>query len=259
MRLNGRIAVVTGAAGGIGAAAVEALAAKGCRVIATGRTLAKLEERKAASAWSNVEIEPLDVTSETNVNQVLSNVEKRYGSIDILVNNAGFGIFQAADESEMRDIEAMMDVNYFGTVRCIRAVLPGMKRRRLGAVVNVASMAGKVGTAKAAGYAATKHAVLGYTHSLRQELAGTGITVSAVNPGPVDTGFFGIADPGGGYADRIRWLMIRPEQVASRIVRAAETGAREYNIPALVSVSAKAYLLMPGLLDAVAGKLMNRK
>src|SRR5690606_14399525 len=133
--------------------------------------------------------------------------------------NAGFGIFETFRDAPLDHFEAMMDTNYMGTVRCTKAVLPSFLARGAGHIVNVASIAGKLGTPKSTGYTATKHAVLGFTNALRLELRGTGVTVSAVNPGPIDTPFFEIADPDGGYVRNVRWFMLKPEKVAARIVK----------------------------------------
>lgn len=112
-----------------------------------------------------------------------------YGRIDILLNNAGYGKFAGFTEMEAQEFDDMMDVNYMGIVRCTKAVVPHMLQRGSGQIVNVASMAGKIGTARSVAYTATKHAVLGFTNALRQELRKSGITVSAVNPGPIATDF----------------------------------------------------------------------
>ncbi|WP_166240516.1 SDR family NAD(P)-dependent oxidoreductase [Paenibacillus turpanensis] len=255
MDIRGKIVVVTGAAGGIGAAAVKRFASEGAVVIATGRTEAKLAPLVGTAAEAVV----LDVTSDEEVQNVISRIEHTYGRIDVLVNNAGYGIFESVLEGTIENFESMMNVNYLGTVRCTKAVMEGMMSRGSGHIVNVASLAGKVATSKSSGYSATKHAVLGFTNALRQESVPFGIRVTAINPGPVDTGFFGIADPSGQYAKRMRRMMITPELVASRIVRAVRTGSREENIPGFLGAGAVLYNMFPAMIDRLGGKLFNQK
>ena len=110
------------------------------------------------------------------------------GRIDILVNNAGFGIFKTFEDASMDEVKDMFQVNVFGLVACTKAVLPYMVNKNEGHIINIASLAGKL-QPEISAYAATKHAVLGFTNSLRMELANTDIYVTAINPGPIDTNF----------------------------------------------------------------------
>src|SRR5690606_13325587 len=110
--------------------------------------------------------------------------------------------------------------------------------RGSGAIVNIASIAGKMATAKSAAYSATKHAVLGFTNALRQELHGTGVRVMAVNPGPVATGFFDVADPGGEYANRVSRFMVTPERVARAALDGLARGKAEVNVPSWLGAAA---------------------
>ncbi len=187
--LHGRIVVITGATSGLGALLGGKFADKGAVPVLTGRSSAKLLE--AASRFpGTLDTYVMDVTSSQDVERTVNEIMEKYGRIDVLVNNAGFGIFKSALEAPLSDFEEMMDVNYMGVVRCTKAVLPHMVQAGAGNIVNIASMAGKIGTAKSSGYTASKHAVLGFTNSLRQELIGSGVVLSAVNPGPIDTPFF---------------------------------------------------------------------
>jgi hypothetical protein len=253
-----QVAVVTGATGGIGASLCRLLAERGAVPVLTGRSedkLRQLSDEIRGEHWICV----LDVTSEESVSRVIREVLDRYGRIDLLINNAGFGIFQRFAEAALSDLAEMMDVNYFGTVRCIKAVLPHMLQAGSGHIVNIASMAGKIGSPKASGYSASKHAVLGFTNCLRQELAGTGVRVSAVNPGPVDTAFFDRADPSGAYVESVRWFMLKPERVAAEVLKAVERNKAEINIPLMAATGVKLYQLFPRLFDRAATRLLDRK
>lgn len=114
---------------------------------------------------------------------------KTAGPVDILVNNAGFGIFETAIEASLEDMKSMFEVNVFGLIACTKMALPHMIAQNSGHIINIASQAGKISTPKSGLYAATKHAVLGFSNSLRMELADTGVNVTTVNPGPIKTDF----------------------------------------------------------------------
>lgn len=201
----------------------------------------------------------MDVTDNNEIRQVIRRIYEEFGTIDVLLNNAGFGLFETFAEAEVERFESMMDTNYMGTVRCAKAVLPYMRHQGFGHIINVASMAGKISTPKASGYAATKHAVLGLTNAMRAELAPMGITVSAVNPGPIDTPFLQAADPGGTYFNNVRRFMMTPQQVADAIVKIIERKTLEVDMPLSAAIGIRLYGLFPRLADRVAGRWLNRK
>ncbi|WP_127579505.1 SDR family NAD(P)-dependent oxidoreductase [Paenibacillus koleovorans] len=201
----------------------------------------------------------LDVTSDEQVQLAVEQAIADFGRIDVWINNAGYGVFKRLDEAPLSDFTGMMDVNYMGTVRCTKAVLPHMRRAGRGQLVNVASIAGKIGSAKSTAYAASKHAVLGFTNSLRQELHGTGIVVTAVNPGPIDTPFFQQADPSGEYVNNIKAFMLKPERVADAVVNAIDRRRTHVDLPWTMGFGAKLFALFPALFERIAVKLLNKK
>jgi short-subunit dehydrogenase len=146
-----------------------------------------------------------------------------------------------------------------GTVRCTKAVLPHMLHAGSGHIVNIASMAGKVASAKSSGYTATKHAVLGFTNSLRLELVGTGVSLSAINPGPINTPFFDRADPGGTYVKNIAWFMLQPEKVVSAIIAAIEHNKDEKNLPRIAGIGIVFAQLFPRIFDWISHRMLNKK
>ncbi|HZG57532.1 SDR family oxidoreductase [Paenibacillus sp.] len=256
---EGKTAVVTGASGGIGAEIAKRLHAAGADVVLAARSVDKLETL-AASIGPRAHAMALDVGDEADVRRFFAEARARFGDVDVLVNNAGFGLFERVVDATPEAFASMMNVNYFGVVRCTKAVLPRMLERRAGSVVNVASIAGKMGTAKSAGYSATKHAVLGFTNSLRQEIHGSGVHIMAVNPGPVSTGFFDIADPSGGYVNGVRWMMVTPERVAQETLRGLARRKAEVNVPSWLGVAAGASQALPiGLVNAFAARFLNLK
>nr|WP_246627969.1 SDR family oxidoreductase [Paenibacillus oenotherae] len=250
--------MITGAASGIGAETAKLLAARGAIPVLTGRNERKLQE-SAASIKTAHGCYKLDVTDSAEAAAVMAQVVERFGRIDVLLNNAGYGLFEPFAESSIEQFEQMMDTNYMGIVRCTKAVLPIMKRQGGGHIINVASMAGKLSTPKSSGYAATKHAVLGLTNALRPELAPLGITVSAVNPGPIDTPFLHTADPEGSYANKVRGYMLQPKQVAEAIIKVIQRRTAEVDLPLSASIGIRIYGLFPRLADRVASRWLHRK
>jgi len=256
--IAGRKVFITGASSGIGAETARQFAKRGAFVIASGRSTDKLEMLKE-ELGANCAIYRLDVRDSDNVNETVDSIVRSHGGIDILVNNAGYGWFEYLESMSLESISDMMDTNYMGVVRCTKAVLPVMRRAGSGHIINVASIAGKIPTAKSAAYTASKHAVYGFSHALRLELKGSGIDVSVVNPGPVETQFFKIADPTGEYLNNVKSFTIKPEQVARVIVNLAEKPRMEADVPWYLGAGANMYRAFPRLLDRVLHALTNRK
>jgi NAD(P)-dependent dehydrogenase (short-subunit alcohol dehydrogenase family) len=182
---TGKHALVTGGGSGIGLATAQALVRAGWQVTIAGRNKAKLEA--AAGATSGIHIEVLDVTHPEAVQSAVGNAAAARGPIQLLVNNAG-GVKSAPFEKiglpAWRD---SLDLNLMGTVYCIQAVLPEMKRAGWGRIVNIASTAGLTGYRYVSSYVAAKHAVVGLTKALALEIAKSGVTINAVCPGYTDT------------------------------------------------------------------------
>ncbi|KQO18016.1 SDR family NAD(P)-dependent oxidoreductase [Paenibacillus sp. Leaf72] len=256
--LNGKVVLISGASSGIGALAAKQLARRGAIVVLTGRNVEKLKAQ-VAEIGSNSSYFQMDVTSMEDVQQVIQSVLQKHGRLDILINNAGYGQFEYFETMPVEAFDQMMDTNYMGIVRCTKAVLPYMLSQGSGHIVNIASLAGKIGSAKSTAYTATKHAVLGFTNSLRMELRGKGIVVSAVNPGPIDTPFFSLADPSGNYVKNVSFFMMKPDYVVKAIVRLIERRKAEINLPKSAAFGIKLYQLFPRLIDRVFGGMLDRK
>ncbi|TYL83457.1 oxidoreductase [Bradyrhizobium cytisi] len=180
---NTRIALVTGASSGIGEATAERLAKAGYKVYGTSR-------RGAQAGGRSFEMLALDVTSDESVEAAVGEVMQREGRIDLLVNNAGFGVAPAgAEESSMDQARSIFDTNFFGLIRMTRAVVPHMRRQGNGRIINIGSVLGFLPMPYGALYAATKHAVEGYSESLDHELRTRGIRVSVIEPAYTKTPF----------------------------------------------------------------------
>ncbi|OPA80084.1 oxidoreductase [Paenibacillus selenitireducens] len=253
-----KIILITGASSGIGALMAQKLADRGAIPILTARSVDKLQELQSRIQGTS-RIIPMDVTNENQVNAAVSAVIQEYGRIDILINNAGYGVFETFLDTSISEFDTMMDVNYMGIVRCTKAVLPHMVAAGQGHIVNIASLAGKIGSAKSSSYNATKHAVLGLTNALRQEMYGTGIYVTAINPGPIDTPFFEKADPSGQYVQNVKMFLLTPDQVVNSMMRAIEKRKAEVNLPFAAAAGIKLYQIFPRLADKFAYKLINKK
>ncbi|WP_044896428.1 SDR family NAD(P)-dependent oxidoreductase [Bacillus alveayuensis] len=261
-RLKNRFVIITGASSGLG----EALAYK---VAESGGNLLLLARRKERLARISKEINEkyhvsssyyeLDVRNLKEVEETFQIITKEYERIDVLVNNAGFGIFQSVEDASLSEMHAMFEVNVYGLIACTKMVLPKMRQQKEGHIINIASQAGKMATPKSSFYSSTKHAVIGFTNSLRMEVMDQSIFVTAVNPGPIRTNFFEQADTSGKYVKNIDRWMLRPEDVAKKIVRAMLTNKREINLPWWMESASRLYRLAPALFEKVARKAFFQK
>jgi uncharacterized protein len=254
--------VITGASGGIGAEIAKLCAASGANLVLLARSIDKLEKLKSELQGTyhiNVNVFQLDVSDTLQVEKVFKQIFETIGQVDILVNNAGFGIFREAHKATMDEIKGMFDVNVVGLMACTNMVLPKMRERRSGHIINIASQAGKIATPKSSVYSATKHAVLGYTNALRMELADYNVLVTAVNPGPIATNFFDIADEQGTYVKNVQRYMLQPEYVASKVVGSMLTKTREINLPRWMNMGSVVYVLFPRLFERLGKRAFNSK
>jgi NADP-dependent 3-hydroxy acid dehydrogenase YdfG len=206
--IQNQIAVVTGAGRGIGRAIAIELGRLGAKVVLTARSRAELEETGSAIG-PNASVMPANVRRKEELQAVFEQTASAVGPVDILVNAAGLGIFGPVATFKDEDFETLIETNLRGIFLTCRLVLPSMIERKQGHIVNIASIAGKVGSANRAVYCASKFGVVGFTESLAEELRQFGIRASVVCPGSTDTRF----SPGEGSA-KAREKMLRPEDIA---------------------------------------------
>ena len=180
--------VITGASRGIGMATALVLARAGRQVVATMRNPARCPELGQIGKAENlpIRIEAMDVDSDASVNGCFSRIHAE-GPVDALVNNAGVERLGSVEETPLAEFQRCMETNYFGAIRCIQAVAPGMRSRGHGTIVNVTSVAGKISVAPMAPYAASKFALEALSEALAQELKAFGVRVAIVEPGIIDT------------------------------------------------------------------------
>jgi 2-hydroxycyclohexanecarboxyl-CoA dehydrogenase len=184
MRLEGKIALVTGGASGIGAATARRLAAEGARV-AVG-DVNEDGAREVAGDLDGLGLQ-MDVTDLDSIAAAVAAAEEQLGPIDVLVNNAGTDLFSFFVKTDPGLWDFVLGVNLRGVIAVTHAVLPGMQERRTGAIVNVSSEAGRVGSQGSAIYSAAKAGVIGFTKAIAREAARYRVRVNAVAPGPIET------------------------------------------------------------------------
>lgn len=231
-----RVAFVTGGARGIGKAIVHRLYARGFRTVVADLDLEWAE--RTAREVGGLALE-LDVTDLEGFRTAVRSTEQALGPIDVLVNNAGIMPVGELEQQPPRMDQRQIDINVHGVIHGFRAVLPTMRARRSGHVINLASVAGRIGCANAAVYSASKFAVIGLSEAMRYELEGTGVDVSYILPGFVRTELIAGA-PGP------RWPPpSTPEQVADAVLRAIDTKQVDLYVPRIARLSAVLPALMP--------------
>ncbi|WP_257008297.1 SDR family NAD(P)-dependent oxidoreductase [Bacillus sp. FJAT-45350] len=260
--LKDKVIVITGASSGLGWQLAIDAARAGAIPILMARSTAKLQELHQfieTTYNQKAYYYTLDVCSPRDIHGTFQTVVSEHKKIDALINNAGFAIFETFLDADLEDMKEMFDVNVLGLMACTKAVLPEMVKENRGHIINIASQAGKISTPKSSVYAATKHAVLGFTNSLRMELHETNIHVSAVNPGPIRTPFFTRADQEGTYVKNIEKFMLEPSYVSMKILSLLIKPKREVNLPYWMNIGSRLYQLFPSLVEKLGGKSFYQK
>lgn len=182
--------LITGCSTGLGRALAETVIGRGHNAVVTAREVTKVADL-ADSAPERALAVALDVTKPDQVADAVAQAEERFQEVDVLVNNAGYGYRAAVEEGDDADVRALFETHFFGTVAMIRAVLPGMRARRSGAIVNISSIGAQLTPVGSGYYSAAKAAIEGLSGALRGELAPLGISVTIVEPGAFRTDFAG--------------------------------------------------------------------
>lgn len=242
------VGIVTGASSGIGAQLARDLAQRGMRVALLARRMERLETLAGEIRARGGDAMPVvcDVSDRANVEVAVAGVRARWQRLDLLVNNAGYGRHVLFKDHDVGDIERMMRTNYLGTVYATKAVLPAMRARGRGWIVNVSSVAGKLGQPDEAAYSASKFAVTGFSEGLAMELAPLGIHVMLVYPALVRTEMFTPEVLARMPPQALRTFIEAPV-FSRRVLRALERGRFEVTVPRYVAISYVVRTLWPAL------------
>jgi short-subunit dehydrogenase len=235
MQLRDATALITGASGGIGAAAARLLHERGARLVLHGRDAARLE---ALASSLNARVVRADLAEDGAAQRLAEEV----GPVDVVVHNAGIGLRKAFAETDPETIDRLLLINLTAPLQLSRALLPAMLDAGRGHLAFVASIAGRTGVANESVYAATKAGLLGFADSLHLELAGTGVTVSTISPGAVDTGFWRAR--GSPYHRKVP-RPITAERVARLLVADIASGGGSRVVPRWLRTAEVAQTLAP--------------
>jgi short-subunit dehydrogenase len=255
MDIKGKVVIVTGASSGIGEATAHEFAKQGAKVVLAARRVDKLEALAKDIAGMGTGAETLvvqaDLSKLEDIQNMIQQTLEKFNRIDVLVNNAGFGRLDWLENLDpIKDIQAQMDVNVMGVIQTTRQVLPVMMKQRAGSIINMCSMAGLVGTPTYTIYAASKHAVHGFSEALRREVKPWGIDVSLIYPGGVVTEFTqhaGIKRKTN--AKTPEFMLLTAEQVGQAVVKLVRNPKRMLVIPWLWNVTVFMNKILPGVVD----------
>lgn len=259
-RFSGAIAVITGGSSGIGKTCAKALAARGAKVYLLARShekLAKVVDEIRAAGGEAYGLS-VDVTSVEQLAQGAATIEAAHGKVDVVIAGAGVMDLGPAETMSWETLVAIMQINYFGVVRTVRAFLPLLKKGEGRRLAILSSLASKVAPPYFGAYSASKAAVTGFAHALRQELLPERIKVVLIHPGPTATplveGYIG----GDYYPVPPGVPVVSPEVVAQAILRAVARGRREVYVPRRLAVTAWLAGIFPGAVDWTY-RLVGRK
>jgi NAD(P)-dependent dehydrogenase (short-subunit alcohol dehydrogenase family) len=247
--LSGKVVAITGGARGIGKATATALVRKGCRV-AIGDLDLELAEETAAGLGGGTIALPLDVTDRASFERFLDETERQLGPVDVVINNAGIMPVTPFVEESEDSVRRQIDINLHGVITGTQLAIKRLQPRGSGAIVNIASQAGKAGIPGVATYCGTKHAVVGISEAVKQELRGTGVEVVCVMPTVVNTEL----TSGVGQ----KWVKpVEATDVANEIVDALEVPRFDVFVPRANGVLYKFLTLMPRGAREGLGRLMK--
>jgi NAD(P)-dependent dehydrogenase (short-subunit alcohol dehydrogenase family) len=257
IELDGRVALVTGGSRGLGLVLARELAAAGARVAICARDEAELARARADLARYGAEVVaiPCDVSDEAQVNAMLGQVRQQLGSVEVLINNAGIIQVGPMDVMTLADYEDALRVHLRGPLLTTLGVLPEMRRRRAGRIVNIASVGGKISVAHLLPYSTSKFALVGFSSGLRDAVVRDGIYVTTVCPGLMRTGSPRNASFKGRHREEFAWFSISDSlplvsmaarRAARRIIDACRSGDAELVMPFSTAVAVKLHGLAPG-------------
>jgi short-subunit dehydrogenase len=252
MKLEGKVAVITGASMGIGEAIAKLFLQEGAKVVLCSRDLArtKAAEQRIGGGANTLSV-ACDVSRRDQVDALVQSAVAKFGRIDIFVNNAGFGLNDAVAEMDMAEFRKMFDTNLFGAVECMQAVVPIMRRQGGGDIVNISSVSGHIATPYMSGYAATKHAMNAIGKAGRMELLRHNINVLTVCPGYIATDFVKNMVKGK-HSERVGSSVkyaVTPDVVADATLQGLLKRKREVIVPKFYQMVIRMYQAAPGVVE----------
>src|SRR5579884_1129244 len=268
VEFHGKVTLVTGASRGLGYLIARELGRQGCRVVICARDEAELERAAGALRGEGIDVHAVaaDIAHEADVERMVRSAEEQVGPIDVLVNNAGIMEVGPFTSMTVQDFEDCMGVMFWGGLFCVRAVLPGMRERRSGWIINVTSIGGKISAPHLLPYNSAKFAAVGLSEGLRAELAADGIAVTTVCPGFMRTGSYVNVVYKSQPQREFVWFAagsslpiatMNAERAAAHIVRAARRGQAEIFPVWWAPWAARFHGLFPGITADAMG-LFNR-
>lgn len=260
-RFSSKVVIVTGASkpDGIGAAAAQRFAEEGARVAITARGAEGLEAvaARVRDRGGEARAFPADLRDLAACEALLRAVAEAFGGVDVLVNNAGFNVRGLVEATDAAALANIIQVNLVAPIVLTRLVLPYLRARGGGSVVQVASIAGQIPLDGEAAYSASKHGLRAFSFALREELADSGIHLAVVSPGPVETGFL-LEDLDSVPDVVFAQPMSTPDQVAALVIESALDGVRERTIPFHTGVLARMGAMIPALRRALVPAMERR-
>ncbi|HET8889950.1 MAG TPA: SDR family oxidoreductase [Candidatus Angelobacter sp.] len=252
MKLEGKVAVITGASMGIGEAIAKLFLQEGAKVVLCSRDLARTRaaEQRIGGGANTLSV-ACDVSRRDQVDALVKTAVAKFGRIDIFVNNAGFGLNDAVADMDMAEFRRMFDTNLFGAVECMQAVVPIMRQQGGGDIVNISSVSGHIATPYMSGYAATKHAMNAIGKAARMELLRHNINVLTVCPGYIATDFVKNMVKGK-HSERVGSSVkyaVTPDVVADATLQGLLKRKREVIVPKFYQMVIRMYQAAPGVVE----------
>ena len=263
-RFAGKVVVITGASSGIGRATASAFARQGATLVLAARRETALHQvaEEVIAAGGRAMAIPVDVRDPVAVKRLADRAIDAFGRVDIWINNAGMASFGKFEETPTEAFAAVIDTTFHGVANGFRAILPHFRERRTGMILTTASIVGRIPAPYQAAYNAAKHAVMGFTETVRQELDLDGfsdIHVCNVLPGPVDTPFWQHAANYSGRDVQALSGAVRPEKVASAFLSLATSPKREVGVGAPAHLLEFAMAVAPGVVERRFGRMTRDK
>ncbi len=266
--LGGKVVIITGGSRGLGLVLAREFAREGARIAICARSTEELERARVdlSTMGARVLAVPCDMTDRSQVNEMVNVVRDHYGSVDVLVNNAGVIQVGPTEVMTLEDYEEAMNTHFWGPLYAILAVLPEMRKRGTGRIVNISSIGGKISVPHLVPYSASKFALVGLSEGLRAELQKDGVSVTTVCPGLMRTGSPRNAYFKGQHRAEYAWFSIsdalpvtamQAERAARAIIGACKRGEAEITLSIQAQLAVRFHGLFPGLTADLLG-LVNR-